>query len=230
MAYQTPSYKRKVIAAFSSISNCNFGQKFSSEKEANGSATRDVNTTITGTGAVNEFINQNKENWEVVWGPVTDNSQAQCKWHTDNTMYVVKTDSFKEEGGTTYPLYVVAIAGTNAISTKGWLKEDLNVWHRAHWGKNGHGKISGGTDFGLNELKRMEANGITLLQFFQDLSLTKENKPYEIAVCGHSLGGALSPVMALWLREQFPKQIKVCLLYTSPSPRDRTRSRMPSSA
>ena len=27
-----------------------------------------------------------------------------------------------------------------------------------------------------------------------------------------------------------PKQIKDCLLYTSPSPRDRTRSRMPSSA
>ena len=26
------------------------------------------------------------------------------------------------------------------------------------------------------------------------------------------------------------KRIKICLLYTSPSPRDRTRSRMPSSA
>ena len=29
---------------------------------------------------------------------------------------------------------------------------------------------------------------------------------------------------------QVYKQLKVCLLYTSPSPRDRTRSRMPSSA
>ena len=28
----------------------------------------------------------------------------------------------------------------------------------------------------------------------------------------------------------FPRQLTVCLLYTSPSPRDRTRSRMPSSA
>ena len=27
-----------------------------------------------------------------------------------------------------------------------------------------------------------------------------------------------------------PSQIKVCLLYTSPSPRDKARSRMPSSA
>ena len=28
----------------------------------------------------------------------------------------------------------------------------------------------------------------------------------------------------------FEKSLKICLLYTSPSPRDRTRSRMPSSA
>ena len=30
--------------------------------------------------------------------------------------------------------------------------------------------------------------------------------------------------------EEALEQFKVCLLYTSPSPRDRTRSRMPSSA
>ena len=32
------------------------------------------------------------------------------------------------------------------------------------------------------------------------------------------------------LRSKTPEEIKRCLLYTSPSPRDRTRSRMPSSA
>ena len=31
-------------------------------------------------------------------------------------------------------------------------------------------------------------------------------------------------------REEAPVEIGACLLYTSPSPRDRTRSRMPSSA
>ena len=30
--------------------------------------------------------------------------------------------------------------------------------------------------------------------------------------------------------EQPPSRVEACLLYTSPSPRDRTRSRMPSSA
>ena len=33
-----------------------------------------------------------------------------------------------------------------------------------------------------------------------------------------------------WLAALIPDQNKSCLLYTSPSPRDRTRSRMPSSA
>ena len=31
-------------------------------------------------------------------------------------------------------------------------------------------------------------------------------------------------------KDLFNKKVKLCLLYTSPSPRDRTRSRMPSSA
>ena len=33
-----------------------------------------------------------------------------------------------------------------------------------------------------------------------------------------------------YLRDKIDNSIKICLLYTSPSPRDRTRSRMPSSA
>ena len=32
------------------------------------------------------------------------------------------------------------------------------------------------------------------------------------------------------VKEQFLKELKACLLYTSPSPRDRQKSRMPSSA
>ena len=34
----------------------------------------------------------------------------------------------------------------------------------------------------------------------------------------------------LWLVTGQPDEVPACLLYTSPSPRDRTRSRMPSSA
>ena len=39
------------------------------------------------------------------------------------------------------------------------------------------------------------------------------------------------PLAAQWVRIQIPSTLPYfCLLYTSPSPRDRTRSRMPSSA
>ena len=45
-------------------------------------------------------------------------------------------------------------------------------------------------------------------------------------------GGAMTPVGTAILYRTFPpaERIQVCLLYTSPSPRDRQKSRMPSSA
>lgn len=200
MAYQAPTYKRQVIAAFSAMANCNFGQKFDTEADANTAAQKAVSNAITNEGAVKTFIEKNSQPWELVWGPVTSNSLASCKWHSDNTMYVVKTNSFE---GSTHPLFVVGIAGTNAISMKGWFKEDLNVWRQYKWPtkKSKSGRISSGTHLGVNILMNMKSNGATILDFFEGLDLTKENKPYEIAVCGHSLGGALSPVVALMLKE-----------------------------
>ena len=48
---------------------------------------------------------------------------------------------------------------------------------------------------------------------------------------GRSLGTVLS-LNLVWAAMQLPvpAPLRICLLYTSPSPRDRTRSRMPSSA
>ena len=45
-------------------------------------------------------------------------------------------------------------------------------------------------------------------------------------------GGTVDDVVELYLRDhpQADPQATVCLLYTSPSPRDRQKSRMPSSA
>lgn len=200
MAYQKPSYKRQVIAAFSSMANCNFGRKFDKETDPDMAAKKAVSDAITIDGPVKKFIHDKSSPWELVWGPVTSNSKASCKWHSDNTMYVVKTESFE---GSQQPLFVVAIAGTNAISPKGWLKEDLNVWKRYKWPtkKSKSGRISSGTHLGVNILLKMTYNGQTLLDFFKNMDLTKQGKPYEIGVCGHSLGGALSPVVALVLKE-----------------------------
>ena len=45
-----------------------------------------------------------------------------------------------------------------------------------------------------------------------------------------SFGRALAPAMGPAIRQSVRQMFQSCLLYTSPSPRDRTRSRMPSSA
>ena len=44
------------------------------------------------------------------------------------------------------------------------------------------------------------------------------------------LGGAYYAYQALFTSEKFCDQYGICLLYTSPSPRDLSTSRMPSSA
>ena len=49
-------------------------------------------------------------------------------------------------------------------------------------------------------------------------------------VINAAAGAAGDPIKALYIKDTIPLNMAVCLLYTSPSPRDRTRSRMPSSA
>ena len=48
--------------------------------------------------------------------------------------------------------------------------------------------------------------------------------------CGKALGDMGADVIKIEPPDGSPTRDRGCLLYTSPSPRDRTRSRMPSSA
>ena len=65
--------------------------------------------------------------------------------------------------------------------------------------------------------------------FHEILEKNSENKTANICF-GRALGLSGSPAEALALFYQLSERHPGCLLYTSPSPRDRTRSRMPSSA
>jgi len=58
---------------------------------------------------------------------------------------------------------------------------------------------------------------------------TKYRKQFKGRIHGTSKGGTLLNFGSYGLKAVEPERI-TCLLYTSPSPRDRTRSRMPSSA
>ena len=72
--------------------------------------------------------------------------------------------------------------------------------------------------------------GVTGLMVGEDLIRTLSDEPadhrYLLPDVCLSQGRFLDGLTV----EDLPRQVEVCLLYTSPSPRDRTRYRMPSSA
>ena len=59
---------------------------------------------------------------------------------------------------------------------------------------------------------------------------TKQAIHEALARSAYALDEREMDVLEAGFTEGATLQIKICLLYTSPSPRDRTRSRMPSSA
>lgn len=133
--------------------------------------------------------------WKRVWGPVIfqyDNSGV-----ADNAMYVAQgTD------GDNQPVYVVAIAGTNAISAYDAQTEDLDVGTLAPLPSNPSGPqiLSQGTFFGVQRLEAMVypnpatgASSLSLVQYLNGLGSTGGT----LIFTGHSLGGALSPALAV---------------------------------
>lgn len=134
--------------------------------------------------------------WQLVWGVSV--FQAENSDVADNAMYVAQNKSNPSE-------FVVAISGTNPISAYGWIVEDLTINPPVAWpyGNAGAtaGQITQGTNVGLNNLLNvLQSNGQTLLPFLAG-EVSQSNSPLSITVTGHSLGGALSPVTALALKD-----------------------------
>jgi len=139
--------------------------------------------------------------WQRVWGPIVwSKEQENQTAHADNTMGAYYSPSQK--------LFVVAVAGTNPISSFGWIDEDFDVISTVKWNtisREGSGAISKGTSVGLNVLLNMKdaANGDrTLVEQLYHYIQTNNITGAELAVAGHSLGGALSPTLALYLSDQ----------------------------
>lgn len=132
-------------------------------------------------------------NWNLVWG--TQVFQAASSSVADNAMYVAQNTDNPNE-------FVVGISGTNPISAYGWVIEDATLIPTVDWPYNNvssAGKITHGTNTGLNILlNTLTDNGVSLSQFLGK-HVTASPKPLSITVAGHSLGGALSPAVALAL-------------------------------
>ncbi|MBW4627776.1 MAG: hypothetical protein KME49_20290 [Brasilonema octagenarum HA4186-MV1] len=141
-----------------------------------------------------EFIG----NWKRVWGPFVYLAAPPFNKSATNAIYVA------QQGNN----YVVGVAGTNPTSLHNWLIEDLYVGALADWAKYTendpllHPKISMGTKIGLdNLLRKHPGSSQTIIDFLSNL-LKEAKQNIEILLTGTSLGGALSPVLALALHEQ----------------------------
>ncbi len=196
----SPTDTHKRIALLCMIADINYDLVAASEEELRQNTLK-INDLLQHNADVRAYLGTD---WQVVWGPAISNSIKKSStskvdsFVTDNTMYVARGTDL----ATGKPLYVVAIAGTNAVSRKGALFEDFNVFNEKEWGTQkawgspNSGKISAGSALGLSILTAMSdpATGKTLLQF---LSTLNDAGPTQVAFTGHSLGGALAPVMAL---------------------------------
>jgi hypothetical protein len=189
-----PSETHKRIALLCMLSDVNYDLIAASEQELRNNTLR-INDALQNRAVVRDYIGPD---WQVVWGPAISSSVKKSgtsepnSFVTDNTMYVARGTDL----ATGKSMYVVSIAGTNAVSRKGAFSEDFNVFTEKEWQAPNSGKISAGSALGLDILNSMAdpVNGKTLIQF---LSTLKDAGPVQVAFTGHSLGGALSPLMAL---------------------------------
>ncbi len=137
--------------------------------------------------------------WRLVWGPGV--FQVVPGAVPSNTMFVAE----HEESGELF----VGIAGTNPFSAYAWFVEDFNISETRAWS---HGDAAEGVAISKGALKGLLAlqgmvppPGIpganVSLENFLTEHFADEGGPVEMAVSGHSLGGALAPALALWLRD-----------------------------
>jgi hypothetical protein len=137
--------------------------------------------------------------WEVVWGPAV--LQYPSDGYALNAMYVASPIGQPTR-------FVVAVAGTNIPSALDWFLEDFNVSIQVPWTAPpaaGSPAISMATASGLSILVTTKPSvglpgaGLTLQQFLSRATLS--SAALQVETTGHSLGGALSPALALWLAD-----------------------------
>jgi hypothetical protein len=176
-------------------------------------------------------------NWNLVWGPAlieeTDEN-GNPTGVADNALYVAQCDAVAFPGGPTLPTYVVAIAATNPSSLYDWETEDFSVAEVVNWNTYDPSNvvtseyndkdpyISKGTATGVGILLGLispetAASPNTTLQKF--LAQVQTETETAIIFCGHSLAGALSPTLALYLKENNQLDaFSVSLVYPTAGP------------
>ncbi|GAA4468120.1 hypothetical protein GCM10023093_25150 [Nemorincola caseinilytica] len=144
-------------------------------------------------------------NWKRVWGPAVMSSHTSFLLTDKGGAAWVSSASMTIFHNTATPgNYVVGIQATNPCSLQDWMTYDFNVKQQQPWyyGSPTSGNMSMGTYLGLTAIMGLTSNnGVTAVQFLD--SIIKNSKiQNSIVITGHSLGGALSPVFALYMQHQ----------------------------
>jgi len=142
------------------------------------------------------------KDWELVWGPVV--YRFDFALFNDNLLYAVQRHNDPTN-------LTVSVRGTNAPALFDWLIEDLSVFRLHDWPygepEGLQPKIAEGTWKGLEILQklvppdRVPGAGKGISGFLGERVAASAPARTTIHVTGHSLGGALSPVLALWLAD-----------------------------
>ncbi|OWJ65151.1 lipase family protein [Inquilinus limosus] len=134
--------------------------------------------------------------WSVVWGPAKD-------WDDSNLAYAA---AYTDAASNVPVLLVVCLRGTDVHVDDPWgilkqLFEDLRVPDQVAlpWAPSTEtARIAKGTLSALEVIQKLSSNGQTLAEFVP--GYLNANQQPVLVVTGHSLGGALTTVVAPWLQ------------------------------